>query len=285
MLREHRYMCLDKQLIDFRNTAINRPDMKTEHDIFNRVMPRDDIAVAAFLENRKTGARLAVANVHIFWDPRYKDVKVVQAAILVDQLNKLAEKWAGLPPTSDKDKLTFKYENGDEDGHIDGAEDLPQEPVPSQSYADASALPLIVCGDFNSEPNSGVYELIAHGSLSHIHEDLGDHKYGDFTKLGMAHPFNLRSSYSHIGELKFTNYTPTFVGVLDYIWYATNALQVSGLLGDVDPEYLQRVPGFPNWHFPSDHLPLLVEFAVKSRKEKKTVEADFGPSSRDDRAQ
>ena len=47
----YRYILLDKQLIDFANTAINRPDMKGEHDIFNRVMPRDDIGVLAFLEN------------------------------------------------------------------------------------------------------------------------------------------------------------------------------------------------------------------------------------------
>jgi len=275
-----RYMCLDKQLIDFRNTAINRPDMKSEHDIFNRVMPRDDIAVAAFLENRQTGARLIVANVHIFWDPKYKDVKVVQAAILVEQLTKLGEKWVDLPPTSEKEKMTFKYENGDQpEGQEDEQqqEEVQQEPVPSQEYPNLSALPLIVCGDFNSMPNSGVYDLIAHGSLSHLHEDLGNRRYGNFTRDGMTHPFSLKSSYSHIGELKFTNYTPTFVGVLDYIWYSTNALQVTGLLGDVDPDYLQRVPGFPNWHFPSDHLPLLVEFAIKSRKDKKMVEADFGP--------
>src|SRR4051812_48725679 len=56
----YRYILLDKQIVDFANTAINRPDMKGEHDIFNRVMPRDDIGVLAFLENRVTGSRLIV---------------------------------------------------------------------------------------------------------------------------------------------------------------------------------------------------------------------------------
>jgi len=93
----------------------------------------------------------------------------------------------------------------------------------------------------------------------------------------MTHPFSLKSSYSNIGELSFTNYTPGFTGVIDYIWYSTNALQVTGLLGEIDKEYLQRVPGFPNYHFPSDHLALLAQFIVKGRKEKKIVEADFGP--------
>ena len=85
---------LDKQLIDFANTAINRPDMKGEHDIFNRVMTRDDIATVAFLESRQTGARQMVVNLHLFWDPQFKDVKVVQVAILLEQLNRLSREYA-----------------------------------------------------------------------------------------------------------------------------------------------------------------------------------------------
>jgi CCR4-NOT transcription complex subunit 6 len=46
---------------------------------------------------------------------------------------------------------------------------------------------------------------------------------------------------------------------------------------------MKRVPGFPNYHFPSDHLSLLAEFVVKGRKEKKAItEPDFGPSRRRD---
>ncbi|KAK5018132.1 Glucose-repressible alcohol dehydrogenase transcriptional effector [Cryomyces antarcticus] len=107
--------------------------------------------------------------------------------------------------------------------------------------------------------------------------------YGKITGKGTSHPFSLKSSYSNIGELPFTNYTPGFTGVIDYIWYSSNAFQATGLLGEVDPDYLKRVPGFPNYHFPSDHLALLAEFVLKSKKEKKTVEADFGPQ-RDRRA-
>jgi len=53
-------------------------------------------------------------------------------------------------------------------------------------------------------------------------------------------------------------------------------LSVAGLLGEVDTDYMKRVPGFPNYHFPSDHLALWVEFVVKGKKERKQVEADFG---------
>ncbi|KAF2200969.1 hypothetical protein GQ43DRAFT_53082 [Delitschia confertaspora ATCC 74209] len=268
-----KYILLDKQLIDFANTAINRPDMKGEHDIFNRVMPRDDIAVVAFLENRATGSRLIVVNAHVFWNPKFTDVKLVQVAILMEQIKKLADRYVKWPACKDK-KMYWNANGEGEDSQK--VTEAAQEFGPSLEYSDVAQIPMLMCGDFNSMPNSGVYDLIAHGNVSNSHADLGTRKYGNFTRDGISHPFTLKSSYAPIGELSFTNYTPGFTGVLDYIWYSTNTLQVAGLLGDVDKEYLQRVPGFPNYHFPSDHLALYVKYAVKGRKEKKITETDFG---------
>jgi len=278
----HRYIILDKQIIDFANTAINRPDMKGEHDIFNRVMPRDNIAVVTFFENRLTGSRIIVVNAHIYWDPAFKDVKLVQVAILMEQLSKLAEKYAKWPALTDKTLLRNSVLNDGDEGDVENVSQA--EPAPSMQYMSGSQIPLIICGDFNSTADSGVYDLLAHGTLASTHSDLANRGYGNFTRDGMTHPFSLKSSYSNVGELSFTNYTPGFTGVIDYIWYSTNALQVTGLLGEVDKEYLQRVPGFPNYHFPSDHLALLAEFSVKGRKEAKKVhtEPDFGPQ-RDNR--
>jgi len=274
--KNSKYILLDKQLIDFANTAINRPDMKGEHDIFNRVMPRDDIGVVAFLENRITGSRFIVGNVHVFWNPAFTDVKLVQVAILMEGISKFASKWAKFPAC--KDKVVYRFTNGDEE---DGKElDSSQEPGPSMEYLDGSQIPVILCGDFNSLPDSGVYDLITQGTVSNTHVDLGSRKYGNFTRDGISHPFSLKSSYAAIGELAFTNYVPHFKGVLDYIWYSTNTLQVVGLLGDIDKGYLQRVPGFPNYHFPSDHVALYAQYIVKGRKkDKKISEVDFGPSS------
>ncbi|KAI9707475.1 MAG: Glucose-repressible alcohol dehydrogenase transcriptional effector [Candelina mexicana] len=270
-----KFILLDKQVIDFANIAINRPDMKGEHDIFNRVMPRDDIAVASLFENRLTGSRVMVVNAHVFWNPAFKDVKLIQVAILMDQLSNFAEKCARTGPC--KNKVAFRLSDPDAEDNADSSDEPPLEPGPSLEYSHGSQIPLVICGDLNSTPDSGVYDLLAHGSLPSNHSDLASRSYGDFTRDGMTHPFSLKSSYSNVGELSFTNYTPGFTGVIDYIWYSTNALQATGLLGEVDKDYLQRVPGFPNYHFPSDHLSLMAEFMVKGRKEKKVVEADFGP--------
>jgi len=268
--KNSKYIMLDKQMIDFRKTAINRADMKGEHDIFNRVMVRDDIASVTFLENRATGSRLIVVNTHIYWNPEFADVKCVQIAILMEQVARLAEGYAKWPAC--KDKELFRYASVEDEGEV-----VQKQPGPSMEYKHGTDIPMLFCGDLNSTPDSGPYDLIANGTLSSAHPDLAGRSYGAFTRDGMHHPFNLKSSYSNIGEMEFTNYTALWQGVVDYIFYSTNALQNTGLLGEIDEAYLQRVPGFPSWHFPSDHLPLFAEFVVKNQKEKKVVHADFGP--------
>ena len=266
--KEKKYVSLHTEHMVFGRKAVERPGAKASADMLNRVWQRDDIAVVTLLENRTTGSRLIVVNAHIFWNPAYKDVQLIQVAVLMEQLAKLAEKYSKMPACTNKN--LFRFSDAE-----DGDESVP-EPGPSLEYASGPQIPMIVCGDFNSGAGSAVYDLLTHGGFKGQHSDLSERDYGSFSN-SMSHPFTLKSAYSSIGELSFTNYTPTFTDVLDYIWYSSNALRVSGLLGEVDKEYLQRVPGFPNFHFPSDHLALMSEFVVTSKKAGKVVEANFGP--------
>lgn len=273
-----RFILLDKQLLEYGPSAIDRPDMKGQHDVYNRLWVRDEIAAIVFLENRETGSRLIVGNTHIHWHPAHTDVKIVQVAMLLERLAHLAQEYTKWPAC--KNKEAFRYANGD---LPDGEAPAVMTPGPSLQYSKAMDIPMILCGDFNSIPGSSAHELLSQGKLSSTIEDLAGRSYGTFTKDGLSHPFNLKSSYANVGEMAYTNYTPSFRGVLDYIWYATNTLQNTALLGEIDTNYLSRIPGFPNWHFPSDHIPLMSEFVVKPRREKRIVEADFGPSAQRDR--
>lgn len=266
-----KYILLEKNMIHFGQTAVRRPDAKGQDDIYNRLWQKDNIAVVVFLENRLTGERLIVVNAHVYWDPAYKDVKLVQVAIMMEEVTQLAEKYVKIPPCTDKTAFRFSEPEDGKEGTS-----TPAEPGPSVEYTSASQIPILVCGDFNSCPGSAVYNLLAHGRMAEEHPDLEKRLYGNLSRVGMSHPFTMKSAYSSIGELNFTNYTPGFTDVIDYIWYSSNSLQVAALLGDVDKEYLKRVPGFPNYHFPSDHIALMAEFSVKSKKNK-PVEADFGP--------
>lgn len=265
--KQSKYILLDKQLIEFATIAINRPDMKNQHDVFNRVMPKDNIAVICFFESRLTGARIILVNVHLTWDSVLADVKVIQTGILMEHLTKLAEKYARWPAVKDKKLIT---------GPLADKAEAPKpqaEPGPSQEYRSNTDIPMLVCGDFNSTENSSVYDLMSMGRVPPNHPDLSSYQYGSFTRDGIEHPFSLRDAYAHIkntaDEMPFTNYTPGFADVIDYIWYSTNTLEVVDLLGPPDPAYLKRMPAFPHWHFPADHIQIMAEFIIKARKEKK----------------
>ncbi|KAB8208266.1 glucose-repressible alcohol dehydrogenase transcriptional effector [Aspergillus parasiticus] len=264
-----KFILLDKQMINFGQTAVRRPDAKGQDDIYNRLWQKDHIAVVVFLENRLTGSRFIVVNAHLYWDPAFKDVKLIQTAILMEEITKLSETYAKWPACTDKTAFRFSEAEG-------GEAQTPPEPAPSMEYSSGDQIPLFMCGDFNSSPGSAAYNLIANGRLTEEHPDLEKRLYGNLSRVGMTHPFKLKSAYNSIGELSFTNYTPDFKDILDYIWFTSNTLHVSALLGEVDKDYLQKVPGFPNFHFPSDHIALFAEFVVKGKKGK-VVEADFGP--------
>ncbi|KAJ3220225.1 Glucose-repressible alcohol dehydrogenase transcriptional effector [Clydaea vesicula] len=235
--KSSKFSLIEKQLIEFQQIAMQRPELRKTEDIFNRVMVKDNIAVVTLLEAKDTSSRLLVANAHLHWDPQYKDVKLVQTAMLMEELQHITHAFCNLPSRHPQHKY------------------LQQNPL---------RLPTILCGDFNSLPQSGVYEFLSRSTCSQDHEDFGQYKYGRYTSEGLKHKFNLRSAYSHINELEFTNFTPSFKGCIDFIWYSTSSLVVTGLLANVDETYLEKCVGFPNWHHPSDHIPLLSSFSMKN---------------------
>ncbi|KAG0152516.1 hypothetical protein CROQUDRAFT_10944, partial [Cronartium quercuum f. sp. fusiforme G11] len=227
---------IEYHCVDF-NELPMLSDLHKTVDMLDRVKSKDNIAQIVMLQHRRTGARQLVANIHLFWNPEFKDVKVVQTAMLTQQLERLAKHFTDLPL-----RTHTAYSR----------EAAPQ-------YSGAS---IIVCGDFNSLPDSGVYHYLSSGALKPNHEDYLSHDYGPFTESGIQHTLELQSAYSQIGELPLTNYTPYFRGTIDYIFYSPNSLAVTRVLGKVDPDYLSKVSGFPNVHFPSDHVPVLAEFQV-----------------------
>ncbi|KAJ9120629.1 hypothetical protein QFC22_002558 [Naganishia vaughanmartiniae] len=228
-----KYALIERQVIEFNQVALGKADMRTE-DMFNRIMSKDNISVACLLESTTTDSRLVVANAHIHWDPLYRDVKLVQVAMLIEEIEKLREQFARFPPKPPKEGTAGAGKR------------------PFSRYQDPSHIAAIICGDFNSVPHSAVYEFLAQGTVPHDHEDFMTHQYGHYTNRGLYHKMGLKSAYAHLGELPLTNYTPGFEGAIDYIWYTTATLAVTELLGEVDKGYLSRVVGFPNAHFPSE---------------------------------
>ncbi len=213
--------------------------MRTD-DMFNRVMSKDNIALVCLFENRTTDSRLVVANAHLYWDTAFRDVKLLQAAMLIEEVDKVAARFARYPPKVPPPKP--------------GAPHDADRPKPSPTYKEATEIPMLICGDWNSMPDSTIYDFFEHGQVSHDHEDFMDHEYGKYTAHGIHHYLHLRSAYppEGKGEIEFTNFTPGFVGSIDHIWYSHNTLSVTNRLAGVDKEYTSKVVGFPNAHFPSE---------------------------------
>ena len=139
------------QPIEFTKVAIEKA--QAHENMLNRVMPRDNIALAAVLRikdnlyGRKlffeknilifqlahrvppntndnvSGSLLVVCTAHIHWDPEFCDVKLIQSMMLVHELQKLL------------DIVALKYS------------------------LNVQQIPVLICGDFNSLPDSGKMEI------------------------------------------------------------------------------------------------------------------------------
>jgi CCR4-NOT transcription complex subunit 6 len=96
--KKSKYQLVEKQLIEFSACAMQRQDFKKTDDMFNRVLGKDNIAVVCLMESIETGTRFIIVNVHIHWDPAYRDVKLVQVALLIDEVEKIADAFSKYPP-------------------------------------------------------------------------------------------------------------------------------------------------------------------------------------------
>lgn len=172
------------ELIEFMKVAVRQHESDKSDNMLNRVMPRDNIAIAVVLRIKEdiysnsnflnsnsnlnyfldgsrlnipqnenvTGNMLVVCTAHVHWDPEYCDVKLVQTMMLLNELNKVLEQ------------------------------------IAQQRNISVSQIPIIISGDFNSLPDSGgnfylflklninlylgVIEFLSKGAISKDHPDL-----------------------------------------------------------------------------------------------------------------
>jgi len=146
--------------IEFSNVAMQRADMREDVEGFNRVMTRDNIAVAVKLKALPNpgflteAAHLYVVNSHIHWDPRFADVKLVQAQILLEEMERI----------TNRDPVIF-------------CADL-------NSTTDSAVYELLEKACVPPD---------------HPDLQFG-YKYGRYSSKGFQHNLSLQSAYKHLGE-------------------------------------------------------------------------------------
>lgn len=158
-----------------------------------------------------------LCNCHLFWDPNFSDVKLVQCYQLMTQIHALV----GM-----------------------------------------CNIPLIICGDFNSEPHSAVYQFMSTGKVMMNNPDVVNDPEKLIAAIGVGnifHPMELCSCYMEVcgKEPTYTNYTDHYEGCLDYIWVtkALTPVKVSNLPTTEEIESFGKLK-LPNPKFVSDHLAL-----------------------------
>jgi CCR4-NOT transcription complex subunit 6 len=126
-------------------------------------------------------------------------------------------------------------------------------------------MPLLICGDFNSMPNSAVYELWRQGPVRSDHEDLSYDPCQILVNLPVGHQLKLSSAYEMCNgsEAQYTNYTEEFKGTLDYVWFSTETLAVLAISQVDDEPQLQQETALPSSTRPSDHISLVTTFLFR----------------------
>ncbi|KAH9419864.1 CCR4-NOT transcription complex subunit 6-like [Dermatophagoides pteronyssinus] len=265
--KTEKFELVNEHLMEFTFLAAQTADGEGSEEMLNRVMPKDNIGLVALLKTRKVeidvsekssefenmqpfeSQPLVVCTAHIHWDPEYCDVKLIQTMLMMRELQKFIDQSATM----------FNLSTN------------------TEKQVDPNSIPLIICGDFNSLPDSGVVEYLSRGRISVEHPDFKKLAYKlclrkvcpvvDQNEKDYTHPFDIVKAYAD-GVLPFTNYTFDFRGVIDYIFCSQRLFSVLGVLGPLDTKWFSkhRIPGCPHHYIPSDHFPIVAELELLTKK-------------------
>ncbi|XP_029035166.1 CCR4-NOT transcription complex subunit 6-like isoform X2 [Osmia bicornis bicornis] len=240
--RTAKFTLIKDHLVEFNQLAM--ANAEGSDNMLNRVMPKDNIGLAALLRTKEAAwdnglpsdpaqvqQPILVCTAHIHWDPEFCDVKLIQTMMLSNELRSILDQ-AG---------QSFRP------GH----------------KPDSSNVQLLLCGDFNSLPDSGVIEFLTSGRVAADHRDFKDLAYKScLQKISgcdkpneFTHSFKLASAYSE-DIMPYTNYTFEFKGIIDYIFYSKQSMVPLGLLGPLSADWFKdhKVVGCPHPHVPSEFV-------------------------------
>ncbi|XP_026328587.1 2',5'-phosphodiesterase 12-like, partial [Hyposmocoma kahamanoa] len=113
---------------------------------------------------------------------------------------------------------------------------------------------LILCGDFNSVPSCGIYQLYTTGVSPDTLPDWKSNSNETVSNLVLEQDIFLDSA---CGTPPFTNFTALFADCLDYIYYERVNLEVEQVVPFPSLEELQAHTALPSIVFPSDHIALI----------------------------
>lgn len=132
-------------------------------------------------------------------------------------------------------------------------------------------LPIILCGDFNSTPESSIYTLLTSGRAPTATKSKGSRTSAstpqaistspgeELPSWQSAYAFHQTTLDGNLGEPPYTTLLPNSTGqVVDYIlWPHASPMRLRSLL---EIPAMPENAGLPNAIYSSDHFSLMCEF-------------------------
>ncbi|XP_035486039.2 2',5'-phosphodiesterase 12 [Scophthalmus maximus] len=121
----------------------------------------------------------------------------------------------------------------------------------------APGAPLLFCGDFNSTPSSGVFQLVTETAVPQQHADWSSSGPEESCSMELLSGFPpLRSACN---EPAYTNYVGGFHGCLDYIFVQPDSMQVEQMIPLPSHQEVTTYEALPSVAHPSDHIALVCD--------------------------
>ncbi|KAI5963655.1 uncharacterized protein KGF55_002535 [Candida pseudojiufengensis] len=229
-INTERFDILDEIKINYGQEILkNQNKYSLTNDLISRVIPRNTVGLILKLYDKKFNKILYVSNTHLYWSPKFNDVKVLQTKLLLNKLE------------SSRKEL---------DSTVIFLGDL-------NSNYDSDVVKLLRDGQLDST-TSKEFKNHKYGLNNELMDSNGI----------VQNPFSLRDVYETLFDnckLHFTSFVSRFSDVVDHI-FVSDDIEIRQVLGEVDPNYCasKNGKGFPDGQFPSDHIPLVAEINYKS---------------------
>ncbi|XP_066594023.1 2',5'-phosphodiesterase 12-like isoform X2 [Prorops nasuta] len=188
-----------------------------------RFLGRNTIVQSTILRSKESPSQiLVIGNTHLYFKPDADHIRLLQGFFTLMYIDDIAKKI-------------------------------------KKQFADSN-VSILLCGDFNSTPDCGIYQLMTENYVPETCKDW-EHSEEKIENVSLFHDLQMDSA---CGKLPFTNYTPDFSGCLDYIFYQKDKLSVQQVVPTPSFEELTLHVGLPSVVFPSDHISLCVDLKWSS---------------------
>ncbi|XP_054168298.1 2',5'-phosphodiesterase 12-like [Oppia nitens] len=223
-VNENRFEVINTEKVNISNELKTNPifdnllhNISANEKLFDRLMARKSIIQVILVRDLQVNDKtLLIGNTHLYFHPDSDHIRLIQSYIYVKYIENLIK-------------------------------------VLSEKRPELNVSP-ILCGDYNSCPEFGVFQLMTNGFVGKDSQDFRSNSDETIDGLDLSHSLSFGSACD---EPIYTNYTPFFSGCLDYIFYDKNNLMVSEIIPLPDHQQVSANTALPSIVFPSDHLAII----------------------------